>query len=69
MFYGCSSLATNITISNPNTTSYSYMFSTVATNAGSLIKVNYTSETSELVDKMIETKSSNSNVVKGEIVS
>lgn len=29
------------------------------------IMVNYTSETSNLVDKMIKTKSSNSNVVKG----
>ena len=32
------------------------------------ITVNYTSETSSLVDKMIATKSSNSNVVKGDCI-
>ena len=65
MFYECSSLTTTIT---NNTTSYPYIFSTTATNAGSLIKVNYTSETIDLVDKMIAIKSSNSNVVKGELI-
>jgi hypothetical protein len=55
----------SITIRNPNTTSYSGMFDSVATKTGSKITVNYTSATSSLVDQMIATKSSDSNVVKG----
>jgi len=69
IFHGCRSLTTTITISNPNITSYGSMFSSAATNDSTLIKVNYTTETSELVDQMIATKSSNSSVVKGELVS
>ncbi len=69
MFEGCSVLLTTITISNPNTTSYSSMFLSAATTDGASIKVNCTSETNDLVDKMIKTKSSNSNVVKGELIS
>ena len=63
--YNSTKFITSITIKNPKTTSYSAMFWNVATKNGSQITVNYTSETSELVDKMIATKSSNSNVVKG----
>ena len=63
--YNSTKFITSITIKNPKTTSYSTMFRDVATKNGSQITVNYTSETSELVDKMIATKSSNSNVVKG----
>ena len=48
-----------------NTWFESYVFYDVATKSGSKITVNYTSATSSLVDKMIATKSSNSNVVKG----
>ena len=69
MFSGCSSLTTTINISNPNITLYSLMFSGTATNDGTLIKVNYTTETSDLVDQMIETKSLYSNVIKGELIS
>ena len=39
-----------------------------ATSTGAQITVNYTKDTSSLVDSMIETKSSNSNVVKGSLV-
>ena len=63
--YNSTKFNTSITIKNPNTTSYDYMFENVATKTGSKITVNYTSETSDLVDLMIATKSSNSNVVKG----
>ena len=41
------------------------MFYGVATKSGSQFTVNYTSETSDLVDKMIATKVDTSNVVKG----
>ena len=63
--YNSTKLNTSITIKNPNTTSYTSMFNGVATKEGSQITVNYTSETSDLVDAMIATKSELSNVVKG----
>jgi len=59
---------TSLTITNPNTTVYNTMFSGVAQKGNSKVIVNYTSETSALVDKMIATKSASSNVVKGEEV-
>jgi surface protein len=58
-------LNTSITIRNPSINSYRYMFNDVATKDDSKITVNYTSETSALVDSMIATKSYNSNVIKG----
>ena len=54
----------SVTISNPNVTSYTNIFTDAATVAGSSIVVYYTSETSSLVDKMIATKSTKSNVFK-----
>ena len=65
--YNSTKLNTSITINKNNYSKYDYlnMFKNVATKSGSKITVNYTSETSELVDQMIATKSSNSNVVKG----
>ena len=63
--YSSTKFNTSITIKNPNTTSYASMFNGVATKEGSQIIVNYISETSDLVDAMIATKSYNSNVVKG----
>ena len=58
------SLNITITIRNPAVSEYYFMFSVVATKPGSKVTVNYTSKTSELVDKMIKEKSVNSNVVK-----
>lgn len=68
MFSNCSKLTTSITIMNSNTT-YSNIFYNAATEEGSQITVNYTAETSDLVDQMITTKSENSNVIKGELKS
>ena len=70
MFKGCSKLTTTITINitDYNSISQSYysdMFSDAATEPNALITVNYTEDTSTIVDNMIATKSSNSNVVKG----
>ena len=65
MFDGCSSLTTTINIMNANVTAYSSMFSHAATANGSQITVNYIASASTLVDNMIATKPSNSNVVKG----
>ena len=65
MFYDCSSLTTTINIMSTGVTSYGSMFSGAATNTGTKITVNYIADASALVDKMIATKSSTSNVVKG----
>ena len=68
MFYFCSRLTTTINIMNANVTNYSSMFSDAATASGSKITVNYIASASTLVDNMIETKSHNSNVIKGNII-
>ena len=65
MFDGCSKLTTTINIMNANVTNYSSMFYAAATASGSKITVNYIADASALVDNMIATKSSDSNVVKG----
>ena len=67
IFQLCRKLQTEITIMNPNVTeeNYTNMFDRAATDPNAKIIVNYTSETETLVDNMIKTKSSNSNVVKG----
>ena len=67
IFQGCTKLQTEITIMNPNVIEENYknMFLDAATDPNAKIIVNYTSETETLVDNMIKTKSSNSNVVKG----
>ena len=69
MFNGSSSLTTTINIMNADVKNYSYMFSNAATASGAKITVNYIASASTLVDNMIATKSSNSNVVKGNIIS
>ena len=61
-------LNTSITIRNPKLESYNGVFLGSATEEGSQITVNYTSETEALVDAMIATKSEGSNVVKGTLV-
>lgn len=66
--YNSTKFNTSFTIRNPNITSYEEMFLNAAPTTGSKITVNYTSETSDLVDKMIATKSEASNVVKGTLV-
>ena len=65
MFSGCKNLTTTINIMNANVTNYGYMFLNAATNPNAKITVNYIADASTLVDKMIATKSSSSNVVKG----
>ena len=65
MFYNCSSLTTTINIMSTGVTDYGYMFNLAATASGAQITVNYIADASTLVDNMIATKSSNSNIVKG----
>ena len=64
-FYGCTKINTTITIRNASITDYAEVFKDAATDPNAKIIVNYTSETETLVDKMIATKSSNSNIIKG----
>ena len=65
MFAGCTNINTSINILNSTNTDYTGMFSNAATEANAKITVNYIADASTLVDNMIATKSSNSNVVKG----
>ena len=72
MFSNCSSLTTTLNFnatSNTSVSNYSQMFYAAATASGAKITVNYKSSSSTLVDNMIATKSYNSNVVKGSIIS
>ena len=64
MFNHCSKLQAQINIMN-NACQHTYMFSEAATDPNAKITVNYIADASDLVDRMIATKSSNSNVVKG----
>ena len=68
MLSNCYKLTTTINIRNNSIISYSDAFNYAATNATSQITVNYTEESSDLVDLIIATKSSNSNVVKGNLI-
>ena len=68
MFKNCSSLTTTINLTNGYVYYYRNMFSGAATNSGSQITVNYIASAPTLIDNMIATKSSNSNVIKGSII-
>ena len=67
MFMNCSKLQTQINIMNANMSSDGYVviFVEAATDANAKITVNYTAETSNLVDQMLATIDSTNNVVKG----
>ena len=69
MFYNCSKLIVTINMSSNNITEYGGMFTNAATDSNAQITVNYTNDNSTLVDQMIATKSVNSNVVKGSLIS
>ena len=64
MFRGCNKLNCSITIMNPNT-SYSNMFTDCSTVSPAKFVVNYTSGCKTVAQNMVNTKSSNSNVVLG----
>ena len=69
MFEGCFPLITTINIHNSNCESYSEMFKySGLSNYSGKITINYVSSASSLVDQMIATKSSNSNIVKGRVI-
>ena len=63
--YSSSKINTNITIMNPNITSYDNMFFGFVLDSNSKIIVNFIDSTSDIVDLLIATKSTNSNVIKG----
>ena len=65
MFAWCKYLIFTLNITGNKITNYTNIFYNAATEEGAKITVNYTSETESLVDKIIATKSANSNIVKG----
>ena len=65
MFDASLNLTTTINIMSANVTAYDWMFSNAATSLNAQITVNYIADASTLVDNMIATKSSYSNVIKG----
>ena len=65
MFRGCEKIVTELNIVSTNVNEYSQIFLAAALGNESKLIVNYTAETESLVDSMIATKSSKSNVVKG----
>ena len=69
LFNDCYNLTTTIEITNTNIIDYENMLSNAATNESSQIILNYTTETSSLVDQIVATKSENSNIVKGTLIS
>lgn len=62
MFYECSNLTTTIVIMNAEMSDYEDVFNGAATIDGTLITVGYTNNTKDLVEQMIATVSSGSNV-------
>ena len=76
MFYGCSKLTTTINLMNTDISKYSYIFTAAATDSNAQITVNYIAdldiiaegETKSLIDNIIAAKWSNSNVIKGSII-
>jgi len=69
MFNNCPNLITEITIKGVNCEEYYGMFADAAMDKEAKITVHYTEDASSLVDQMIATKSSGSNVVKGKNMS
>ena len=64
MFGNCLSLITTINIMSIGITDYTFIFTGAETKEGAKITVNYIADAATLVDNMLATKSSNSNVVK-----
>ena len=69
MFSNCSKITTTINVMNASVTDYADMFLDSATDSNAQITVNYINDASDLVDQMIATKSSTSNVIKGTVIS
>lgn len=67
MFNWCSNLTTTINI-NGKPSKYAGIFQGAATSEGAEITVNYTSDNESLVDALIATKSTNSHIVKGSLI-
>ena len=68
MFANCEKLTTTINITSMTLINYPEMFNNAATTEDAQIKINYKIETSELVDRLLTTKSENSNVIKGTLI-
>ncbi len=72
-FEGCSSLTTTINITNLNlgllnSVRYLWLFKEAATTEDATITIDYMADLSNLVNKIINEKSPNSNIVKGSVI-
>jgi len=65
MFRLCKYLNFTFNVTGNKVTNYTNIFSNTATDPNAKIIVNYTAETETLVDNMLATVASTSNVVKG----
>ncbi len=68
MFQYCYHINATLNISSTPTTVYENMLFDAATATGASLKLNYTNESSSLVDRMLTTKSATSNVTKGTLI-
>lgn len=69
MFCNCYALSSEITISNPNIEYYNNMFYSCSTEPNTKFTVNYIDEeTKKIAEQMVATKSPESNVILGKLV-
>lgn len=68
MFKNCAKLTSSITIHTPYINYFTEIFTGCSTVSGSKFSVNYKSTARQIVNYMLNTKSSNSNVVLGTLV-
>lgn len=68
MFKNCAKLTSSITIHTPYINYFTEIFTGCSTASGSKFSVNYKSAARQIVNYMLSTKSSNSNVVLGTLV-
>lgn len=67
-FEGATNITTTINIKSNSITEYAKAFTNAATTSESQITINYVGETEELIDKMMNTKLPDDNIVKGSCV-
>ena len=65
MFNNCNKLSGSITIMNPNIFNYDYMFYNCSTNTNAKFIVKYADGCKDMAQTLVNTKSSNSNVILG----
>ncbi len=67
-FYNCKLISTAIKITNKNLEYYNHVTDGSAIAPNALITIDYTTETEEIVNQIIKNNNSNSNIVKGSLI-